>query len=229
MKRKMKLVLPLMKVRTARGLVKFIQDGLEHNGGDYQMIADRMYNIAEFVNASKSCGIKADFSHLVVAFDDFFVGNKKVRNVEYAPDNAYKAIYEKPSDENNRIWCKRGVAVVRDNTTQRPMLYFGRRKRWAEMQRNDTGLLFDVNQIKFHDEYLANYAEIPLWGSGTQAEFDFDHLNRLTAVRYREMKQPRLGLWGPTQEINFDCGYFLSKENDTGNHMEPTNEYLSGR
>lgn len=229
MKRKRKLVLPLMKVRTARGLVKFIQDGLEHNGGDYQMIADRMDTIAEFIKAAKSCGCKADFSHIVEAFDDFFLGNKKVRNVEFAPDNTYKAVYEKPDDENNRIWCKRGVAVVRDKTTQQPILYFGRRKRWAEMQRNDTGLLFDLNQIKFHDECLANYDEIALWGGGTQAEFDFDNLNRLTKVRYREMAEPRLGQWGPTKEINFDGGYFLTKENYTDNHTEPSNEYLSGR
>lgn len=221
--------MPLMKVRTARGLVKFIQAGLEHNGGDYQMIADRMYTIVEFVKAAKSCDLKADFSHLAVAFEDFFVGNKKVHHVEFAPDNTYKAIYEKPNYENNRIWCKRGVAVVRDNTTQQPMLYFGRRKRWAEMQRNDTGLLFDVNQIKFQDECLANYDEVALWGSGTQAEFDFDNLNRLTKVRYREMAEPRLGLWGSTKEINFDGGYFLTKENSTDNHMEPTNESLIGR
>ena len=229
MKRKRELVLPFMKARTTRGLVKFIQEGLEDNGGDYQMIAARMYTIAEFVKSCKACSCDANFSHLVEAFDDFFVGNKKVRNVEFALDNTYKAVYGKPDDENNRIWCKRGVAVVRDDTTLQPMLYFGRRKHWAEMQRNDTGLLFDVNQIKFHDEHLASFDEISLWGSGTQAEFDFDNLNRLTKVRYREMAEPRLGQWGPTKEINFGCGYFLTKENCAVNHITLTKEYSLSR
>ena len=124
---------------------------------------------------------------------------------------------------------QRGVAVVRDHVTQQPMIYFGRRKRWAELRRNDTGVLFGATQVIYHDEALANYDEIALWGSGTQAEFDFDSQNRLTKVRYREMAEPRLGQWGPSKEINFDCGCFLTPKNYTSNHIEPTNEYLIGR
>ena len=211
--RKKNLVLPLMKVRTARGLVKFIQEGLEQNGGDYQVIADRMNTIVEFVKAAKACGVDADFSKVGEAYQDFFVGNQQINTVQFAPDHSCKALYEKPNDKQHSISTQRGVAVVHDRVTQQPMIYFGRRKRWAELQRNDTGILFGATQVIYHDEALANYDEIALWSSGTQAEFDFDHLNRLTSVRYREMAEPRLGQWGPTKEISFERVYFLTKDN----------------
>ena len=78
--RKKNLVLPLMKTRSVRGLIKFIQTGLQQNGSNYQVIADRMNTIVEFIKAAKDYGVDADFSKVSEAYQDFLSAiNKLVR------------------------------------------------------------------------------------------------------------------------------------------------------
>lgn len=69
-------------------------------------------------------------------------------------------------------------------------------------------MVFYPDKVMFHNNYSANYHEIPLWGWGVRAEFFFDSENTLKRVEYREMVNDVLELWGDKQICiieNFHC------------------------
>lgn len=99
---------------------------------------------------------------------------------------------------------------MQDASAKKPVLYFGRRNENAEIHRKDTVLCLGDDGIWFRDFWKANYDEIPLYGSGTDAEFSFNDANQITMVRFAYLEDPRLGFWSNPQiiEINPDTNQF---------------------
>ena len=97
--------------------------------------------------------------------------------------------------------------------TKKPIVFFGQHKKIVESHFKNTYLYFCDNKILFHDEYSANYEEIPLWGWGTHGEFIFDDNNKLIEVKTREMTEPRLKLWGGESSTKFEEGNILIHKN----------------
>ena len=193
-----------LKKQKPKNLIDFIKHALQDNGGDYETIRQRMTAVVEFVTNAKKYGannVERNFYKIKEAYEDFFVGDKKISKTKFHPDE-YKAMYQRKSENENKIWEKRGVAVFHDPNKKTPLMYFGKRKSWAEFHKHDTGILFTDDALFFHDEYTAHYDEICLWGSGAEAKFIFDDLNRLRQVEYRVMCEPRLGIWGDTEVID---------------------------
>lgn len=212
---------------SSKDLIKFIKIALQENGGDYERILKRMNIVYNFIQAAKECNVDCNFSKIEEAWNDFFIGGDKIKKAKFA-EGFFNSMYEKLGDEKRRIWSKRGVSIMQHEETKRPVMYFGQRKAWAEFHKKDTALFFCDDGIMFHDTYLANFDEIPLWGSGTHAEFDFDELDRLTRVSFKKMTEPRLGFWGKETVINFDCGYFLEQENYKENYLQESS-LIDGR
>lgn len=212
--------------KKAQSIVDFVKKSLTECGGNYENIKVRMDVINRFIECCKSEETEVfkpnnyDLFMFEEAYHDFFVGDKKVKNFEIL-ENDHQAIYEKLGDEENRIWSKRGVAVITSKKTNQQAMYFGQRKEKAEFHRKDTGIFFSDTGITFHNEYSAHFSDIPLWGSGAHVEFEFDEQNHLVSVVCRYMEVPRLGFWSDAMKITFENGYFL--EGDEKELSSPEN------
>ena len=103
------------------------------------------------------------------AFKDFFSDNNiEFSNIKHQP---FSAFYKK-KDEWNR-YNYRGVTVIEDGGAHKPVLYFGRRNENSAIHRKDAILCLGDDEVILRDESLSRYDEIPLYGSGTHAEFEF--------------------------------------------------------
>lgn len=189
------------KKKKIRNIVDFVENALINNGGDYDDIYQKLLALSEFSKHAKEYGIECNLGGIDVTLRDFFTEQAEIKHFPIK-DKPYASFYAKKDGWN--FYNYRGVTVMQDEQSKKPIMYYGRRNKNAETHRNDCIIAFGDDTVVLRDECKANYDEIPLWGNGTYAEFSFDENNHITRVKYRYMTHPRLGFWSDEQVCEFD-------------------------
>lgn len=214
----------MKNLTTTNTFIKFIQNCLERNGGNYAQIKHRMYTISEFFKALPIEQYKSEFACFQTAYQDFFVNSEGMKDIVYSEEKNC-ALYTKGNKGKSSLLTSfnlkkktYGVSVNVDENANAPILYFGARKCLVDNEVHDSEILFENNKVCFHYEGGTSYEEIPLFGGGAYGEFTFDAQDRLTTVVLKIMENPRLGIWGNPHYIDFDCGYFKIADDYSDNY-----------
>ena len=189
------------KKKKIRNIVDFVECALISNGGNYEDIHQKLLALSKFAKNAKEYGVECNLGGIDVTLRDFFTKQPDIKHFPIK-NKPHTAFYAKKDGWN--FYNYRGVTVMQDEQTKRPVMYYGRRNKNAETHRNDCIFAFGDDIVVLRDECKANYDEIPLWGDGTYAEFLFDKDNHITSVKYRYMTHPRLGFWSTEQVCEFD-------------------------
>ncbi len=176
-------------------LAEFVEYSLKDNGGNYEDIYIKLNKILTFVNCAKQKGIDGNFERINETLQDFFNKKNHIKFNIYK-NLPYSAFYYKKDKFN--YYNYRGITIAQDEQ-KNPILYFGRRNKEAATHSKDTMFCFRNNSVVFQDECMASYDEIPLYGDGVFAIFDFDSNNKLIKISYRYMTDTRLGFWSDEQ------------------------------
>lgn len=187
------------KIRT---IVDFVENALISNGGNYEDIYQKLLTISEFAKHAKEYGVECFLGSIDETLKDFFTDQQDIKHFPLK-GKLYTAFYAKK--EGRGFYNHRGVTVMQDEQTMKPIMYYGRRHQKAELHTNDCIFAFGDDKVIFRDESDTSYGEIPLWGVGTYAEFSFDESNHLTTIKYRYKTNPRLGFWSKEQICEFDA------------------------
>lgn len=195
------VVLSTPKKKKIHNLVDFIKDALTSNGGNYNDIHQKLLTISNFAKSAKKYGVNCDLTRINETLQDFFTPQKDIKFNPFK-DIPFMAFYTKKDGLN--FYNYRGVTVIQDEQSKKPIMYFGRRNKNAETHRKDTAFWFGENAVILMDEWHANYDEIPLFGNGTYAEFTFDDDNKITKIVFRYITDSKLGFWSEEQVCEFD-------------------------
>lgn len=186
------------KKKKINNLADFIENALIENGGNYDDILKKLLSISKFSKEKHiaDCNLK----RVDETLKDFFMYQK---DIKFYPikDMPYSAFYTKKDGWN--FYNYRGVTVMQDDKTKKPMLYYGRRNENAETHQKDTIFYFDDDMVILKDEWLASYEEIPLFGDGIYAEFTFDKDIHITKLAFRYVEDARLGFWSDERVYEF--------------------------